>query len=264
MRRVGVHDAQQLCPAPDRPRLVVGATPLPAAPPSAHAAVVARLHQDQRLPAPAPCGEPGVAPQAFCDRELQPRQEAPRRYRIVLRVECGRCARAEGEHPVNGVQPALLDAALHEHAALRRDTGEAQHPPDAGQLPRMVLADVDRSGGAAAQLPRQRRPLRTRDEGEVPPEGPDSRSITAAGVHQRRPVTDTGDVAWQAIAPVQQGGQCGRHDGVAQAGETEERGSQRRDGHGGTARPPAGLADRLSAARAEQPTYRAGAVAASP
>jgi len=141
---------QQLGPALDRPDLVV--TPAPTSqPPAAHGAVIARLHEDERLALKAARPQPPFAlgPLRLQDPQLRRPRAGTCGLGVIGRAQRGRRSPREAQERL---EPGRLRSRrlIDEEAAARIDPAQPEQPADSAYLPRMVLKDVHRAGSTFA------------------------------------------------------------------------------------------------------------------
>ena len=146
-----VDSMQQFRPALERPPFVVRVQPAPACAPRPHAAMIARLQQDELTPVPALGLQPGITLGALGREHMQARAVERRRrgQRVVCRTQRRRRDRPQVDEAID---PRLRSGiAADKDAAAPVHTTQSQHPPDSGQLAVVTLADIDRTGRAVTQ-----------------------------------------------------------------------------------------------------------------
>ncbi len=229
--------ADQLHPGCGGPRLVVNVQSPPASAAATHAAIVTRLHQYQRASwRPSPRGNPRV--QLLPLRIQHP--EARCRYARRLRQWVARCRqrcgglRAKAYETVNPMLVAVGGHVGDEQTPRRIDPAPREHSPDARQLTRVTLANVDGARSAAVQDPKHPPPGQAEHEGDVPGKRPDLRHVRMTPIDAQVPGTGSQDHTGFAVAVPQAMQHGSQHDHVAEPAKAHhDRAQGRRRGGSG-------------------------------
>jgi hypothetical protein len=116
----------------------------------------------------------------------------------------------------------LILEVTNKQTPCRIDTGESQHAPDSGQLPRRAFAHVDGARSGLPQRHKQLPPRSAQHERHVPRERQDLLDVGVPCEKRRIPRTRPDDQASPAETLVQKVHRRGQHDHVAQPPESED------------------------------------------